>query len=213
MLRSDLKHDFVRSHATLLDRASWDASAIASHLDGMRTEGSTLLRTEGVSEENCRFTVRLDMRYSGQYHEVMVDMPESLLRTGDLDEIRRLFSREHNRLYGYDLCAEGTQVELVNIRLTAIGLVQKPALPAEPFSGADTRAALKGRRPMYLGSREDFLDVDVYDGDRLRHGNALEGPALIETVNTTVLVPESFHLNIDAVGTCVLTATDGGNPP
>jgi N-methylhydantoinase A len=140
-------------------------------------------------------------------------VPESLLRAGNLDEIRRLFSREHNRLYGYDLYAEGTQVELVNIRLSTIGLVQKPALPVEPFAGADARAARKGRRPMYLGTREEFFDVDVYDGDRLRHGNALEGPALIETVNTTVVVPEGFHLSIDAVGTCVLTATDGGSDP
>src|SRR5262245_53543847 len=63
MLRSDLKHDFVRSHARPLDRDLWDASAIASHLDGMRTEGSALLHREGVSEDNCRFTVRLDLRY------------------------------------------------------------------------------------------------------------------------------------------------------
>ena len=160
-----------------------------------------------------RFTERLDLRYAGQNHEVMVEVPEDLLRAADLDAIRRLFSQEHNRLYGYDLYAEGTQVELVNIRLAAVGLVQKPALPMEPFSGADAHAALKGRRPMYLGSCDDLVDVDVYDGDLLRHGNTLAGPALIETVNTTIVVSDGFRLTVDAVGTCVLTAPDGGGIP
>ena len=66
---------------------------------------------------------------------------------------------------------------------------------------------------MYLSSCDDFVDVDVYDGDQLRHGNTLDGPALIETINTTVVVSDGFDLGVDAVGTCVLTATDGGSAP
>jgi N-methylhydantoinase A len=213
MLRSDLKHDFVRSCATPLDAGVWDGSTIACHLDEMLSAGRTLLRSEGVSEDRMRFTMRLDLRYAGQYHEVMVEVPEALLRAANLDAIRRLFAQEHNRLYGYDLYAEGTQVEVVNIRLAAVGLVQKPALPMEPFAGADAQAALKGRRSMYLGSCDDFVAVDVYDGDRLRHGNTLAGPALIETVNTTIVLSDSFRLTVDAVGTCVLTAIDCGSAP
>jgi N-methylhydantoinase A len=213
MLRSDLKHDFVRSCATALDTGCWDSSTIACHLDEMLSGGRALLRSEGVSEDRMRFIVRLDLRYAGQYHEVMVEVPEDLLRAANLDAIRRLFSQEHNRLYGYDLYAEGTQVELVNMRLAAVGLVRKPALPMEPFAGADAHAALKGRRPMYLGSCDDFVDIDMYDGDRLRHGNTFAGPALIETVNTTIVVSDGFSLTVDAVGTCVLTASDGGSAP
>lgn len=212
MLRSDLKHDFVRSHATPLDEASWDGNVVTSHLDGMLTEGRALLRAEGISDAECRFVLRLDLRYVGQYHEVTVDVSESVLRSGDLDAIRRLFSQEHNRLYGYDLYADGTPVELVNIRITAVGLVEKPELPVEAVASVNVGAARKGRRPIYLGSREAFADVPVYDGDKLRHGHVLEGPALIETVNTTIVVPDSFHCRVDAAGTCVLTASGRTTP-
>ena len=62
-------------------------------LEDMLSEGRALLRSEGVSEDRFRFAVRLDLRYSGQYHEVMVEVPEALLRAADLDAIRRLFSQ------------------------------------------------------------------------------------------------------------------------
>jgi len=48
--------------------------------------------------------------------------------------------------------------------------------------------------------------VPVFDGDRLGYGNRIKGPAVIETVNTTILVPDDFALAVDAVGTCVLDA-------
>ena len=84
------------------------------------------------------------------------------------------------------------------------GIVQKPALCMEPPAGADPGAALKGKRPIYLADRGGFAEVPVFDGDRLGYGNRMKGPAVIETVNTTIVVPDDFALAVDAVGTCVL---------
>jgi N-methylhydantoinase A len=208
MLRSDLQHDFVRSYAAALEPGGWDKAQALRHLDDMLSEAATLLATEGIGKERCRFAVRLDLRYRGQYHEVTVDVPEDALREGDVAAISKLFAQEHNRLYGYDLYAEATPLELVSIRLTATGLVERPPLPVEPFAGTDARNARKSARPIYLPTREDPVEVDVYDGEQLRHGNAVSGPALVESANTTVLVPEGFNLTIDALGTCVLNARE-----
>ncbi len=206
MLRSDLKHHFVRSHAGTLDAALLDHKAVLAKLDDMLAQGQALLAAEGVAADRRRFALQLDLRYSGQYHEVTVDVPEAVLRSADFDAIRSLFHREHNRLYGYDLGEERTAVDLINIRLVATGLVQKPVLAAEPHAGEDATAARKGARPIYLPERGGFAEVAVYDGDRLRHGNRMRGPAVIETVNTTIILPDGFALAVDAVGTSVLTA-------
>ncbi len=206
MLRSDLKHHLVRSHASVLDAALLDHAAVLAQLDEMLAQARALLASEGVAADRRCFAMQLDLRYSGQYHEVTVDVPEAALRGADFDAIRRLFHREHNRLYGYDLGEERTAVELINIRLVATGIVPKPALAAEPRAGDDPAAARKSTRPIYLPERGGFCAVPVYDGDRLRHGNRMAGPAVIETVNTTMILPDGFALAVDAVGTCVLAA-------
>jgi len=206
MLRSDLKHHLVRSHASVLDAQVLDHAAVLAQLDEMLARARALLASEGVATDKQRFAVQLDLRYSGQYHEVTVDVPETALRDADFDAIRRLLHGEHNRLYGYDLGEEGTAVELINVRLVADGIVPKPVLAAEPHAGEDPAAACKGARPIYLPDRGGFCEVPVYDGDRLRHGNRIEGPAVIETANTTIVLPDGFALVVDAVGTCVLTA-------
>jgi N-methylhydantoinase A len=206
MLRSDLRHHLVRSHACILGAASSDHAAVLAHLDDMLRQAHGVLGGEGVAETNRRFVVQLDLRYSGQYHEVTVDIPEAALRGAEFETIRRLFHQAHNRLYGYDLGEERTNVELVNIKLIATGIVPQPALAIEPQAGADPATALKGKRPIHLAERGGFIEVPVFDGDRLRHGNRMKGPAVIESVNTTILVPGDFALAVDAAGTCVLSA-------
>ena len=206
MLRSDLKHHLVRSHTSVLDARVLDHTIVLTHLDAMVAMAGKLLLDEGIAEANHRFAMQLDLRYSGQYHEVTVNVPEPVMRCADYARIRQIFHREHNRLYGYDLGEERTPVELVNIRLVATGIVQKPALTAEPRVEADASVARKGDRPIYLPERGGFFEVPVFDGDQLRHGNQLRGPAVIEAVNTTIILPESFSLAVDTVGTCLLTA-------
>lgn len=205
MLRSDLKHDFVRSHTTPLDPRT-DSATVIGHLDAMIAEGRAQLAREGVDAADCRFRVQMDLRYAGQYHEVTIEVPDAAVRDGDWPTVRGLFHAAHDRMFGYELEAEGTSVELVSIRVTASGETEKPALAPEPDAGADAKHALKNRRAIYLPSAKVFQDVNVYDGDRLRHGNALAGPAIIEAVNTTIFVPDDFHVVVDPYGTIVMTA-------
>jgi N-methylhydantoinase A len=202
MLRSDLRHHFVRSHAVMFDGATLDHAALLGHLGAMMQEGERLLQSEGVPPDRRRFAFALDLRYSGQYHEVTVDAPECALRNADLAAIKDLFHQAHNRLYGYDLADTSTPVELVNIRLAATGIVRKPVLPVEPRSGEDSPR--KGERAIYLPGRNAFAPVPVFDGDGLRHGNRILGPAVIEAVNTTIILPGDWDLDVDAVGTCIL---------
>ncbi len=211
MLRTDLKHDYVRSYATAFDADGVDGDRFRALIRDMTDEGRRTLTGEGIAPAKQRFRVDLDLRYRGQYHEVRIeDVPESEIAALDFAAMSARFHRAHDRLYGYSLAESGTPIELVNLRLTAIGVTEKPEISEEPRHGADPGAALKGRRQAYLPDERRFADVSVYDGDELRHGHAMAGPALVETAVTTIFVPPSYDLAVDKLGTCVLTERRGG---
>ncbi len=200
MLRTDLKHDFVRSHACVLAGDAIDPAPLAAHVDAMLAESDGVLGAEGVAPARRRVALSLDLRYLGQYHEVAVEVPIERLRAGDWDAIRSAFHDRHDRLYGYALREEGTPVQLVSLRLAATGETGKPPVRHEPDAGPDASHALKGRRPVFQPPDDAFADTPVYDGDRLRHGNRLEGPAIVERITTTVFVPRGFALTVDPLG-------------
>ncbi|MBW7851361.1 MAG: hydantoinase/oxoprolinase family protein [Rhodospirillales bacterium] len=204
MLRTDLKHDFVRSYTTLLGDDTVDRAHLAGLLDAMASEAAAVLASEGIGEAQRRFIYALDLRYQGQYHEVTVEVPEAWLREGAWGAVRDAFHDRHDRLYGYSLRDEGTPVQLVSLRLGAVGETDKPPLVADPPSGADAGHARKGTRPVFQPDTGGFADTPVFDGDRLRHGNRLAGPAIIEKVTTTIFLPAGFTLRVDAQGGCVL---------
>jgi N-methylhydantoinase A len=200
MLRSDLKHDYVRSCAQVLSRGM--NSRVKALLAEMERQARATLKAEGIGQAAQRLRYSMDLRYLGQYHEVNVDVSPKMLKDSDWDAIRELFHERHDALYGYSLREEGTAVELLNLRLGAIGLTRKPALERGPRRPASCAHALKGRRSVYVGER--FAKVPVYDGDRLVHGNRLAGPAIIESVNTTIVVPRGWSARYDGLGNCLL---------
>ncbi len=206
MLRSDLKHDFVRSLNTVLDRDRLGATALSGPVAEMEAEGKARLSHEGVADERIGFKHAIDLRYAGQYHEVSVEVPADAVHGFDEQRIRDTFHAAHNRLYGYDLADEGAAIEVISLRVTATGLTEKPPLIEEPRRSAQPdESADKGRRPVYLPEAKAFRDVAVYDGDRLAHGNRVTGPAIIEQVNTTVFVPTGFAVACDAYGSFLMT--------
>ncbi len=205
MLRTDLRHDYVRSCAQLLGEAKAGDRRVRALAREMRAAARRTLAAEGIAAPRQRMRFALDLRYLGQYHEVTVEVPESALAAADWNAVRERFHAMHDRLYGYALRAEGTPVELLNVRLAASGLARKPPLAREPRRAPSPAVALKGRRPVWLAGRGRFGPVPVYDGERLGHGNRLAGPAIVETANTSIVIPPRWRAEYDAVGNCVLS--------
>ncbi len=119
----------------------------------------------------------------------------------DADAIAAAFHAEHDRLYGYSLEDHGTPIEDINVRLQAIGDTDKPSFVAEAKVPADASAARKGERRMYVPESNDFQTVPVYDGHQMRFGHRFQGPALIEQVNTAILISASFDCVCESLGT------------
>ncbi|MFO1219715.1 MAG: hydantoinase/oxoprolinase family protein [Burkholderiaceae bacterium] len=204
MLRTDLVHDRVRSIACTLPEGKGGADAVRRAWRALVQEARAQLAGEGFGERRQRLRCRLDLRYAGQYHEVDVDVPARLIEAGDWPALREHFHRRHDQLYGYHLREEGTAVELLNLRLSAVGVTLEPRWRAEPRGRSDARAARTGQRPVYLGPKTGFRRVPVFDGLALRHGHAFAGPAIVETPQTSIVVPPKVHLSVDAMGNCVL---------
>jgi N-methylhydantoinase A len=206
MLLSDLQHDFVRSYVCRF--GDLETNHLRKLITTMRDEGETQLRMEGIDPGRVEHRIDLDLRYVKQYHEVTVPIGATAIANGDLELIADAFHGEHDRLYGYNLAEEATELELINVRVRAIGRTDKPELPTLPPGGADPSGARKGERRAYIPEVDTFGDISVYDGHRLQPGNIIEGPALIERVDTTIFVTSSFEARVDEHGSCLLSAKD-----
>ncbi len=198
MLMSDLKHDFVRTYSTPLH--GMDVEKFRTLFNDMEKEATELLKSEHIPESAIRHIYSLDMRYVKQYHEVNVEITKETLTKGDLASIARSFHPEHNRLFGYSLEEEKTPIELINLRLLSVGRTVKPQFKQEAYDREDPKKALKKKRKVYLPLEEQYAKVPVYDGHKLRYGNKVEGPALIEQVNTTTFVTPEYNVLCDRYG-------------
>ena len=204
MLLSDLKHDFVRTFHSALTKNTFDKSRFVSLVQELEQEGEKVLLKENIPSEKRRYFFSLDLRYTGQYHEVNVNVGNETIKAFDVETIIDTFHNEHDRLYGYSLKNEETAVELVNIRMTAVGTTDKPAFREEAYKGKDPGASLKGKRDVFIPSAMDFLSTPVYDGNSLGYGNRFKGPAIIEQVNTTIFVPPAYEITCDQYGSYLL---------
>ncbi len=198
MLMSELKHDFVRTFVARIDDADWDE--LNGLLNQMVEEGARLLAEEKVPDGQRRFEVRLDCRYLKQFHEVSFPVPLDAVRGRDGAAIKAALHAEHNRRYGYSLEEQGTPIEIINVRLQAVGVTDKPAFLADSFAGDDAAAALKGEREIHVPEDGKPATVTIYDGHKTRFGHRIAGPAMIEQDNTAILVSAAYDCVSDRYG-------------
>jgi len=204
MLMSDLKHDFVRSFVGRIDDGDW--KTLSTLIAEMRAEGDALLENESIPKSQRNYVVKLDCRYTKQYHEVTFEAPLAAIDKQDAEAIKTLFHTEHNRLYGYSLEEQGTPVEIINVRVQTVGLTDKPSYTEEAYAGADPAPALKGERKIIVPETGEWATVPVYDGHATKFGYQIKGPAIIEQENTSILVTQSYDCVCDQFGSFAVYA-------
>jgi N-methylhydantoinase A len=185
MLMTDIRHDYVRTQIAEIAHVGQDT--VESVFKEMGDESADTLRRDGVAVQQVKLVRSLDLRYQGQEYTLTVPMANGA--NGDaLSQVRKRFDELHYAQYSH--AAPEEPVEIVNLRLTAIGSVSGDA---GAFSRAKEVSAggngePKGTRMVYFegGPRA----CKVYDRTQLKSGVEIEGPAVIEErVSTTVLLP------------------------
>jgi N-methylhydantoinase A len=147
-----------------------------------------LLR-EGFARKRQVVACHLDLRYIGQSYEITVPFGPAY---------RRAFDRRHERLYGYANRARPT--EIVNLRVTATGLTEKPKLPFTPPRRAFAPRPAD-RRPGRFGGRS--VTVSFHQWEALAPGAAGAGPAVITGGEATAVIPPGFRFHVDGFGNLV----------
>jgi N-methylhydantoinase A len=186
LLASDVKHDDVRTRVGPL-RERWPllAGLFAEMEGGVRRQ----LELEGFGAEAQRMRRSLDLRYRSQAFELNLDVAGETLA-----EVEAAFHERHRAAYGH--ADPGAVVELVNARLSAYGVVARPA--AEPYGAAASGEALIERRAAWFdGTRHD---CPVWERERLPAGAAIAGPAIVEEFGATTVVPPGWRGAVDALG-------------
>src|SRR5262249_16819564 len=98
------------------------------------------------------------------------------------------------------------EVEIANIRLTAVGKSRRLKLRAKAPGPVDASGAIKEKRKAYFGSRVGFVEVPVYDGSRLASGNEFPGPAILENPSPTLLIYPDRVARVDQYGNIMICA-------
>ncbi|WP_338425800.1 hydantoinase/oxoprolinase family protein [Sphingopyxis kveilinensis] len=197
MLHSDLRYDNVRTWPCELAWVSFSDLEII--FQELAETGQKALAESRVAVAAVDVQFAVDMRYVGQEHPVTVDLPGDLIAARDLAGIKARFDEIHQQRYG--TCAPDEAAEIVSLRASVSGIMEKPAIE-EIGKGGDTppAAASTGLRPVYFGAPQGWLDTPTYARDALLAGNRIAGPALIEEhASTTVLLPGDV-LRVDRLG-------------
>jgi N-methylhydantoinase A len=200
MLMTDLTHEFVATRRQLL--ANLEPPALVALFGNYEAQGDDVLAAEGVAPAQRRLVRTVDLRYRGQSHELPVTVPAGTLTAEDLECIQEQFHAAHTRAYGY--AAREDPVELVNVRLTAIGISPKPRLKALPKGTGDFQAAVKGHRPVWFSETAGFTSCPIVDRYRLRWGDVVPGPAVIEELDSTTVVHPDDEAQVDQYGNLLL---------
>jgi len=198
LLMTDLRHDYNRT--ILKTTKLLDLIEVQKNYEKLDLMASKTLRGEGFTEQSILFTRSFDMRYLGQSYELNVPIPTKI-RDIKLRDIEEDFHRAHERVYGHKSPEEPIQV--VNLKLTAIGLVDKPKLNVVEMRKGDTKEALKERREVFF-VEEGLIECDIYDRYRLYGGYQIEGPAIIEEADSTTVLHPNYQAQIDQFGDIII---------
>jgi N-methylhydantoinase A len=195
MLFADLRRDLVNTWFKPLDAASFDdLEALYRAME--KTGAEDLARSRDMIVE-MQVERGADMRYVGQEHAVTVHLPRELFAAHDRAGIKARFDAVHETRYGYS--APGEKAEIVSLRSATIGLMRKPALEPVATGGESAEDAFTGKRTVHF-SATGGVDTPTYDRARLKAGNRIEGPALIEEHASTTVVEPKDVLTVDAFG-------------
>lgn len=203
LLLTDLRADFAVTRLATLDRTALAGVRDAFRdLDAMAAEW---FAAEAIPPDARRTARTVDMRYAGQNYELPIALPDGEVCPATLDTLAERFAEAHQRMYGF--AAAEDPVQLVTFRVEASGLVPKARFEAQADGGPDASAAIVGSREVWLPEAGGFVACPVYDRERLRAGNRFPGPAIIEQMDATTVVPAGWAARVEAYLNVIMEVT------
>ena len=175
-----------------------ELATIASLYADLQRDAVHSLERDGIDPARIRVAREADIRYAGQSMEVRVAAPAGAVDAAFLAALIDAFHAAHLRTFGYNYAGE-QKIELVNLCVSAFGLIERPRMPKLDLDGQPTPRCV---RPVYFDGA--FRDTPVYDRAVLPGGFQLDGPAVVEEFGSTTVVFPDQQLEVDPHGILIV---------
>ncbi len=185
----DIQHDITQMYLGNVNEL--DPADIERTFQELEAEGRDRLLNEGVAEADMVFQRSIDMRYLGQWRamSIKVDPPIE-----SLDAAVATFHEEHGREHNFT--RPEAPVEVYRLGVTATGLTRKAEFATHEPDGAEPIPV--SRRMVRFDELPEPVETPIYERDGLSAGAKITGPAIIEQLDSTVLVPPGVTAEVDA---------------
>ena len=183
--------------------ATLDFAKAAGLLRDMASEAAAMVSSAGANEGEVTETFSAMMRYLGQGYEIEVPVTLAMIEAEDSEALLENFANSYRDRYGR---SEAMPAELLSWRLAVTG--QRSTLGetlGKRTDGPTEAPVAKGKRPVWFG--DSFVDTPVYKRADISKGSEIEGPAIIEEVESTLVLPTGFNLHVDDAMNLILDAT------
>ena len=172
--------------------------------DRMVEDAIQQMETEGFTRDQIDVQRTADIRFHGQAYELTVAMPARELKAEDAEEIFDNFLAMYERTYGEGTAWKGVPASLINYSVTVTGQQDRPDFGKASADPASTDLTRDTRR-VFLPTERRWEDVPIIDDESMTVGSRVEGPAIIDAVDTTIYVPPGTTAERDEYMNYVLT--------
>jgi N-methylhydantoinase A len=200
LLVADVRSDFSLSRLAHLKQAG--APGINAGFADLQRSVDAWFDLERIEPAQRSVERALDLRYAGQSHELTVPVQRENFRDQDLEALVARFREEHVRVYGY---APDGSVQIVTYRITARTPVAGHAGAAATQYAPAAGSARTGSRRVHFPESGGFVDCPIYDRARLAPAAQIDGPAILEQMDTTTVVLPGQVARVQADGNLLLT--------
>lgn len=202
LLLTDLRSDFAVSR--LLRLGPEAVGDVRDGFDVLEKQANTWFREEKIEAARQVAKRTADMRYVGQNYELQVAVPAGPIGEETFKALVEGFEQAHLQRFGF--IAEGEPIQIVTLRVEAAGTVNKAKFSRQPDAGPACEGAIIGSRPVYMDELKDFVACPVYAREKLSAGNRIEGPAIVEQMDTTTVILPDMHAIVDPYLNLILEA-------
>ena len=200
MLNADYRHDFLQVLYQM--QTELDLGQVNKIYKRMEAEGIRILESEGIQNEHIGIIKGADICYYGQATDISASLnevsPGITLTMESLQALMETFHRNHEEARGFS--DKILPVQIINLKLTAVGKREKVHLPEIPVTGQDISKAIRCYREVFFKELGGFVKSPCYYGDKLLPGDVILGPAIIDEKATTIVIPPQGEIIVDKYG-------------
>lgn len=193
----DFRHDISQTYVKAI--ADTTETELEDEFLKMEKDAIELLEKEGIEHKDMHLIRHIEMRYEGQWRSLDVVVGKPIF---SLDQAVKKFHKEHERAYAFS--DKETKVEVYGLSIEAIGTVTKPEFVKYESTGT-LEEALKGYRNVFFKEAGGFTETPIYKRDQVPTEIEFVGPAIIEQLDSTVVIPPEFGVKIDSYRNIILT--------